>query len=148
MKVILLKDVKKVGRKFEVKNVADGLAINKLIPMGMAIQATAGNLKSLEEKIKTGENNSANIEESIRKATTSLKEGKIIITGKTNEKGHLFAGVHKAQILEEFQKVTSVELSEDSVNLDKPIKEVGEHKIKVSVGDKTFEFMVEIKGVK
>ncbi|MFA6430098.1 MAG: 50S ribosomal protein L9 [Candidatus Paceibacterota bacterium] len=148
MKIILLKDVKKVGRKFEVKNVADGLAINKLIPMGMAIQATEGNIKGLQEKIKIGENNSAQIEDSIKKAIASLKDGKVVITGKTNDKGHLFAGVHKAQIIEEFKKVTGVEISEDSIKLEKPLKEVGEHKIKITLGDKVFEFVVEIKGTK
>jgi large subunit ribosomal protein L9 len=148
MKIILLKDVKKVGRKFEVKNVSDGLAINKLIPMGMAIQATEGNIKGLQEKIKIGENNSAQIEDSIRKAIASLKDGKVVITGKTNDKGHLFAGVHKAQIIEEFKKVTAVEISEDSIKLEKPLKEVGEHKIKITLGDKAFEFLLEIKGEK
>ena len=50
--------------------------------------------------------------------------------------------------IEEFKKVTAVEISEDSIKLEKPLKEVGEHKIKITLGDKAFEFLLEIKGEK
>ncbi len=148
MKVILLKDVKKIGRKMDVKDVADGLALNRLIPMGLALQATAGNIKMVEEKNKNSLTDTKMIQEATAKALAGLKDGRLVIEGKTNEKGHLFAGVHKEQVIAEFKKVSGLEISEESMDLEKPIKEIGEHKLKISVGDKNLELVVEIKGTK
>jgi large subunit ribosomal protein L9 len=148
MKIILLKDIAKVGRKFEVKNVSDGLALNKLIPRGDAVQATAGNIRMVEDKNKKSLMEVTQMQGTIAKAIAGLKDKKLEIIGKTNELGHLFAGVHKEQIIEEFKKATGLTLNDDSFELDKPIKEIGAHKLKVAVGDKQFEFVVGIKGTK
>ena len=148
MKIILLKDVSKVGRKFDVKDVADGLALNKLIPRGDALQATAGNIKMVEEKNKNSLIEVTQIQNAYAKAIAGLKDGKLEILGKTNELGHLFAGVHKKEIISEFKKITGLEISEDSINLEKPIKEIGIHKLKILVGDKQLELILEIKGKK
>ena len=148
MKIILLKDVAKVGRKFDVKNVADGLALNKLIPRGDALQATPGNIKMVEEKNKNSLIEIGQIQNAYTKAIGGLKDGKLEIFGKTNELGHLFAGIHKKEIIAELKKVSGLEISEESFDLEKPIKEIGIHKLKISVGDKQFELIVEIKGIK
>ena len=52
MKIILIKDVKKIGRKYEIKEVADGYALNALIPYGLAVPATPNYLKGMEERKK------------------------------------------------------------------------------------------------
>ncbi|MGB8816220.1 MAG: 50S ribosomal protein L9 [Minisyncoccia bacterium] len=148
MKIILLKDVAKVGRKFDVKNVADGLALNKLIPRGDALQATPGNIKMIEDKNKNSLMEVAQIQNAYVKAIAGLKDGKLDILGKTNELGHLFAGIHKKEIIMEFKKVTGLEISEESLELEKPIKEVGIHELKIAVGNKRFELAVDIKGIK
>jgi large subunit ribosomal protein L9 len=148
MKIILLKDVAKVGRKFEIKNISDGLALNKLIPRGEALQATVGNIKMIEERNKNILIEMSQIQDAYIKAITGLKDGKLEIAGKTNDLGHLFAGVHKKEIITEFKKLTGLEISEESIDLEKPIKEIGIHKLKISVGDKQFELVVEIKGIK
>ena len=148
MKIILLKDVSKVGRKFDVKDVADGLALNKLIPRGDALQATSSNIKMIEKKNKNNLIEVTQIQNAYAKAIALLKDGKLEILGKTNELGHLFAGVHKKEIISEFKKITGLEIFEDSINLEKPIKEIGIHKLKILVGDKGFDLDVEIKGKK
>ena len=148
MKIILLKDVKKVGRKFEIKEIADGLALNKLIPRGEALHATPGNIKAIEEKNKNSLLEVGLIQKAYAKAIAGMKDGKLEITGKTNALGHLFAGVHKEQIIAEFKKATGLEISDESFDLAKPIKEVGNHKIDLLIGNQKFEFSVEILGVK
>jgi large subunit ribosomal protein L9 len=148
MKIILLKDVAKVGRKFEIKDISDGLALNKLIPRGEALQATVGNIKMIEERNKNSLIEISQTQNAYMKAIAGLKDGKLEIVGKTNDLGHLFAGVHKKEIITEFKKFTGLEISEESIDLEKPIKEIGIHKLKVSVGDKQLELIVNIIGKK
>ncbi|MCX6717577.1 MAG: 50S ribosomal protein L9 [Candidatus Taylorbacteria bacterium] len=148
MKIILIKDTKKVGRKYEVKDVADGFALNSLIPGKFAIPATASNLKIIESKKLGDLSISKNLSEAVLKVTEKLPSGKLVIEGKVNELGHLFAGIHEEKIAEEFQKVTGLEIAENSILIDKAIKGVGEYKIKIKVGDKTIDLLVEVKGTK
>ena len=148
MKIILIKDTKKVGRKYEVKDVADGFALNSLIPGKFAIPATASNLKIIETKKLGDLSISKNMSESVLKAQEKLPEGKLIIEGKVNEKGHLFAGIHEEKIIEEFKKVTGSELPVGSLEIDQAIKGIGEYKIKIKAGDKMVNLVVEVRGIK
>ena len=148
MKIILIKDTKKVGRKYEVKDVADGFALNSLIPGKFAIPATASNLKIIETKKLGDLSISKNLSEAVLKAIEKLPEGKLIIEGKVNEKGHLFAGIHEEKIVEEFKKVTGSELPVGSLEIDQAIKGIGEYKIKIKAGDKMINLIVEVRGMK
>ena len=148
MKVIILKDTKKVGRKYEIKDVADGYALNSLIPGKIAILATPGNLKMIESKKSTDLAITNNLLGAVSKAIEKLLGGKIVLEGKVNDKGHLFAGIHAENIVQEFKKITGVELPSDSLEIEKPIKEIGEHNIKILIGDKTLKLTIEVKGIK
>jgi large subunit ribosomal protein L9 len=148
MKVILLKDVKKIGRKYDVKNVADGFAINSLIPSGSAVPATGNYLKMIEEKKKQTELAKENFKKSFEEATNKLQDKRLLIKGKINEKGHLFAGIHVDQIIEEFKKQTGMLLEKDMFDLEKPVKEVGEHDIKFSFDNKEYKIILSIVGEK
>lgn len=145
MKVILLKDVKKIGKKYEIKEVADGQAMNMLIPGKMAIAATPGNVKMIEAKRSADMNDVAKTEAELQKVLTEIKGISIEIKGKVNDKGHLFAGIHKDQITEAVRKQKNIHLASDHLVLEKPIKEVGEHAITVKVGDREAAFKVIIK---
>ncbi|MEI6058994.1 MAG: 50S ribosomal L9 C-terminal domain-containing protein, partial [archaeon] len=61
------------------------------------------------------------------------------------EKGHLFAGVHKLEIIPAIQKQTRLQIEAEHMVLDKPIKEVGLHEITVKAGEKTIKFNLDIK---
>src|ERR1035437_9307511 len=127
MKIILLKDVKKIGRKYDVKEVADGYAINSLIPNSIAVPATSSYLKMVEAKKKQDGLMKEGFKKAFEYALTKLPDGKLHIGGKVNEKGHLFAAIHEDQIIAEFKKETGVVLSPEHFSLEKPLKEVGEH---------------------
>lgn len=145
MKIILLKDVKKIGKKYEVKDVADGFAINMLIPNGSAIPATPGNVNMVEVKKKGDALETAKTEAELQKALNDIKGISIEMTGKVNDKGHLFAGIHKAEIIEAVKKQKGVSIMPEHIVLEKPIKEVGEHAITVKVGDREVAFKLVIK---
>ncbi len=145
MKVILLKDVPKVGKKYDIKNVAEGYAVNLLIPKGLAQIATAQAEKNIEvmkqkdmvEKKVQGELLVKNLE-AIKTLVLNIKE-------KANDKGHLFAGITKERLVEEILKTARLNLDVDSIKLDKPIKEVGEHEVTVEVLGKSAKFKVNIE---
>lgn len=144
MKVILLKDVPKVGKKFDIKEVSEGYALNMLLPRKLAELATKDAISKVE-KIKANDLTQKKIqEELLLKNFEIIKKTNIEIKGKANDKGHLFAGITKEMINEELYKVTKLNLELDSIKLDKPIKELGEHKIKIEVLGKTAEFTLII----
>jgi len=145
MKVILIKDVKKMGKKYEIKDVADGHALNMLIPNGMAIPATPGNVKMIEAKKKGDMLETAKTQAEIQKALDEIKGISIEMAGKVNDKGHLFAGIHKTEIIEAMKKQKGVNISAEHMILEKPVKEVGEHVITVKVGDREVAFKLNIK---
>ena len=145
MKIILLKDIPKVGRRYDIKNVSDGYALNLLIPRGLAQIATPQAEKSIEamkakdlvERKVQGELLLKNLEV-IKTLTLNIRE-------KANEKGHLFAGITKARLVEEIIKSARLNIDAESIKLEKPIKEVGEYKVAVEVMGKSAEFKVIIE---
>jgi ribosomal protein L9 len=87
----------------------------------------------------------AKTEAEIQKALNDIKGISIEMTGKVNDKGHLFAGIHKTEILEAVKKQKGINITAEHVILEKPIKEVGEQAIKVKVGDREATFKLIIK---
>ena len=147
MKIILKKDVANVGKKHDIKNVSDGHALNFLIPQGLAIVATPAQIKSVEA-LKLVEETERKIKEDLLgKNLKAVGAIKIEIIEKANDKGHLFSGIHKEKISEEIKKQTHLDISPEFITLDKPLKEVGEHKVTVSVSGKSTQFTVEVKAL-
>jgi len=147
MQVILLKDVRKIGRKYDEKNVTDGYALNFLIPQGLAEASTAKNKKKYEDlrahEEKTRKEQIAMLESHMKK----IEETGLQISGKANDKGHLFAGIHKAELSEELSKAVGTHISQDFIELAKPLKEVGEHMVAVHIGDKQIKVKVVISAL-
>jgi len=145
MKIILLKDVRHVGKKYETKSVADGFAMNSLIPGKMAVVATPSALKQLETMKAQDEAGRKGREEAMAKNLAAVEGVTITKKGKANEQGHLFASIHKEDIVDELRKQSGLEIESDHILLDKPIKEAGEHKIPVEVAGKKAEFILIVE---
>lgn len=134
MKVILIKDVARVGRIGEVKNLSDGYARNFIIARGLGLAATSENLVRLEQsKLKKSETEKLE-QELLKRELEKLAAKPIIITARASETGHLFAAIHKAEILTELNKQAGLSLSDEAIILPQPIKSVGEHVITVARG--------------
>lgn len=147
MKVILKKDVANIGKRHDIKDVSNGHALNFLIPNNLAIVATDAQIKKIE-LIKAEEEAKRKINENL--LAKNLKEIgaiKIAIAEKTNDKGHLFSGIHKEKIAEEIKKQTGLDISPEFMDLAKPLKEVGDHKITVSVSGKSAQFIVSVSAL-
>ncbi|MDE1875105.1 MAG: 50S ribosomal protein L9 [Patescibacteria group bacterium] len=145
MKIVLTKDVKGVGKKHDIKTVADGFALNSLIPQGVAEVATAGVLKKVETFKKQEEAERKIKEDLLAKNIKSIHDAVIEVTAEANDKGHLFAGLHATEIAPLVKAETEIDILPEFIHLDKPIKEVGEHKIDVKVQGKTATFTLKVK---
>lgn len=147
MKVILLQDVAKVGRKHEVRDVNDGFARNFLLGNNKAVLANPANLSRVLG-IKQGQ-----IEQNKKTLTLvdqflmKVGETPFVIKAKANESGHLFAALHSKEVAEAVQKTLGLALPADLIILDKPIKEVGETKIALKVGDSRKDFILKIEAI-
>jgi large subunit ribosomal protein L9 len=145
MKIILLKDVAKVGKKFDVKEISEGYAHNLLIPKGLAIAATPDALKRIDIEKARDEGERKVRHELLVKNLKDLDGVTITMLEKANDKGHLFAGIHKAEIIPEIQKQTRIQIDAEHMVLDKPIKELGMHVIEVKVENKSAKFNLDVQ---
>ena len=138
MKVVLLKDVRKLGRAHSVVDVADGHAVNYLFPAKMAVAATASAVKRASHKeVSAGEKRS--MEASLIKQTIAgLAEGKVTVIKKANEQGHLYDAVDARDIGE------AAGLPAEVIALEKPIKELGTFTVPVSNGEDFGSIQVEV----
>jgi len=147
MKVIFLKDVPRVGKKNEVKEVSDGYAANLLLPRKLAVVATVKAIADLE-KVKKELKVEREIQDDLLVKNLEEIKGKVItIKSKANEKGHLFSSIHKKEILEAMKKEHRAEIDEDFILLDKPIKDIGEHDIPIEIRNKKTSFKLVIEKI-
>ena len=147
MKVIFLKDVPRVGRKNEVKEVNDGYAMNFLLPKKLAERATAQAINILEQKKKEIILEREMTEKALMASLNQIKDKVVTINGKANEIGHLFSSIHKKEIIEALEREHKIEINEDFIDIEKPFKEIGEFEIPVKVKDKKTSFKVVIKAI-
>ena len=144
MKVILLKDVRKIGKKYDVKDVSDGYALNFLIPQKLAEVSTPKSMQRIDG-LKSRDAAEQKIQEDLlMKNLKSLEGVSIELKENANEKGHLFKGVHKEEIISQIKKQTQLDITPEYIVLEKPLKEVGEHEIEAKVQDKSVKFKVVI----
>lgn len=146
MKIILLQDVKSLGKKGEIKEASEGYARNFLFPKGLAQIATSGAVAEIQrKKAKEEAQNKAQIEK-MRALAKSLESQKITISAK-EKGGKLFGSITAKQISEECQKA-GLEIPADSIIIKKGIKEIGEHEIEVRLlSDISAKIKLEIKGI-
>ena len=145
MKLILNADVKSLGRKGDVVDVAKGYARNYLIPKKLAIKATSNNLKlaeKLQEKRAMQTQVNSELAESIQ---TALADAKIVISQTSTDEGTLYAAISNEKIIDAVETFSGFKLEEDQIGLANQIKEIGLHNVKVVLGpDTSFDIILEV----
>lgn len=144
MKIILLQDVAKIGKKLDTVEVSDGYAFNFLIPKGMAEMSTPTREKELESKRTEELSKRASHVEEVVKKVKNLKNP-IALEVKANEKGGLFAGLEKEDLLKAIKEQSDIELDKNELVLDEPIKNIGDYQLKVLVGEEEVVVPFSIK---
>ena len=133
MKVILLQDVKALGKKGDIVNVNDGYARNFLLPRKLAVEANTANMSQLK-----GRQDSANFKkEQEKEEASAIKEklSKIMlkINVKAGENGKIFGSITAKEIATELQKQYKIEVDKKKILLKEPIKEIGTFTIDIKL---------------
>src|SRR3989344_5164700 len=124
MKVIMLKDVKGVGQRGQVPEVADGFAQNFLIPRGAAEQATKEKLLAYEARQKVDAANTAEREQEWEAAAKKIDGATIVVTARSNAAVHLYNQLPLDQIARAVQETLGIEVPQGAIALNTPIKSV------------------------
>jgi len=130
MKVILLQDVEKTGKKLEVKNVADGFARNFLLPKGLAKMATKEALKWLDMQKEIEGKKSEEVLKKIQAVASSMEGLEVIMPVKIGSEGQLFESITAQKIADRLKEM-GFEIKKTQIDLGEPIKEIGEFPLKI-----------------
>jgi large subunit ribosomal protein L9 len=145
MKVILLKDIPRIGKKNEIKDVADGFAQNALLPKKLAQIATPTAIAALKDSQEKAEQAHTKEIEVMKSAIEELQNHKLVIELPANGQGHLFSKFKIEQLKKLFK--------EKNITFDAKyitpfeFKEIGTYSIKVKSPQVIGEFAIEIKGL-
>ncbi len=145
MKVLLLKNVARVGQRGDVKDLSEGYVRNMLIPKGMAKILTPGELKNVAaQKDKMAEAHEQKIN-TIHQMFDSIKDATVTISEKANDKGHLFAAIPLIDIVSAIASQLKVSIDKDWVKYDSHIKSTGVHPVEISFNKKSVKVNLEVK---
>lgn len=134
MQVILLQDVKGLGKKGQVVNASDGYANNYLFPKKLATLATEGNLKVLEKKNEAAAAKAAEEKENALKLKKQIESGNaVVIKTKGGEGGRLFGAITSKDIADAFKEAYGIELDKKKIVLENPIKQAGNYKAELKL---------------
>ncbi len=145
MKVILLKDVPRIGKKDEVKDVADGFAQNALLPKKLAKIATPEALKTLADHKQKVLQTQASIIQKMKEEIEMLTNHKIVIECASNAQGHLFSKFKIPQLQKVFAQKGIVFDSKYIVPFE--FKDTGIKTIQIKSPQVRGEFTIELKGI-
>jgi len=133
MKVILLQDVKKLGKTGEVKEVADGYAWNFLIPNGLAMEGTQTKLKELNEKNAKKARQDAKDKAAAEDMKAKIEGKKIVLKVKTGEGERLFGSVTTKEVADILQKDFAITVDKKKIEWKNPIKTLGKYSVTIKL---------------
>ena len=136
MKVILLEDVKSLGKKGDIVNVSDGYARNALFPKKLGVEANNKNLNDLKLQKKHEEKVAKEQYDAAVALGKEVEEQKVVIKVKCGDGGRLFGTVSTKEIAEETNKQTNLDLDKKKMQLSDPIKALGTYEIPVKLHPK------------
>ena len=131
MKVVLLKDVKNVGKRDDILTVSDGYARNFLFPQKLAAEATPGTLKEIERKRAAQDAREAELRTEALAKAELLKNKTIVLQVKCGDKGRLYGSVTAAEVAEALEKQHGIKADKRKIDIGDPIRETGVREISV-----------------
>lgn len=131
MKVILKQDIRTLGKRGDIKEVSDGYARNFLLPKGLAMEATSGNLKMLADQKESVARKEEMEHDEAQELAKSLAGRIVTFKVKTGEGGRLFGSITVKDIADQIKKEHKLELDKRKLALDDAIKNVGDYQVKI-----------------
>ena len=131
MKLILTEDVKGLGGKGEVVEVADGYGRNYLLPKQLAMRATAGALRDAEGIRTAHEESQRKVFDEAEATAKTLVGTRVVLAAQAGDEGKLFGSVTSNDVIDGVLKFTGVQLDRSTVQMAAPIKSIGLHEVMV-----------------
>ena len=138
MEVILIQDVDNLGGANELVKVKNGYARNYLIPRKLAIEASPGNVKRLEEKMKQVKKKEDKMLAEINSVITKLSESPLKVGAKTGTSGKIFGSVTPLQISRAIREQKGYEIDRKKISITDEVKEIGTYKAHIDFGNGKF----------
>lgn len=146
MKVILLRDITRLGQRGEIKEVSEGYAMNVLIKKGDALQATPAELLKWKQKEESKKHKKEIETNTFAQLIDKLHREKVIITGKkADAKGQLFAQIKEADIVDTIYKLTNFSVDPKQIIIPEIIKSLGQHFVEIKQGTQKEKITIEVK---
>lgn len=133
MQVILLQDVRGVGKAGEVAKVSDGYARNMLLPRKLAKEATPATLKELEKVQAKNEAKRAEDLAAAKELAKKLQALKVVVKTKSGEGGRLFGSITSKDIADALKEQHGVDIDKRKFNLENPIKQTGDYMVEIKL---------------
>ena len=131
MKVVLLKDVKNMGKRDDIVNVSDGYARNFLFPQKLAVEATPGTLKEIERKRAAQDAREAELKAEAQAKAELLKNKVIQLQVKCGDKGRLYGSVTAQEVADALEQQHGIKADKRKIDIGDPIRETGIREISV-----------------
>ena len=133
MKIILKQDVKGLGRKEEIVNASDGYAKNYLLPRGIAVEATVGNVNEAKNKQQAAKDKKQRELEQAKEFAARLENKTVTIKARAGDSGKLFGAISGKDIADAIKSQYDAEVDKKKIVLHEPIKTAGEHQLEIRV---------------
>lgn len=131
MRVILKSEVRGLGRPGEIRDVADGYAQNFLLPRGLAVEATAGELKHLAREREMAKARKDRAHEEAEELAARLSAITLVFKLKAGAQGKTFGSITTKDIAEALERDHGVDIDRTSVRLDEPLRSIGAHTVEI-----------------
>lgn len=131
MKIVLRQDVPKLGEAGSIQTVANGYARNYLIPKGMAVLATDGEIKTAQHNMQVRERKVARQEEQLQSFADKIDGTRIEFTALAGNQGRLFGSVTTSEIAEQLEEKIGEEIDRRKIQLTEPLRTIGEHEVEI-----------------
>jgi large subunit ribosomal protein L9 len=133
MKVILLEDVKSLGKKGDIVNVSDGYARNAILPKKLGVEATTKNLNDLKLQNQHADKVAAENLEKAKELAKVVEQQKVIVKLKTGEGGRTFGSISTKEISQAAKEQTGLDLDKKKMQLSDSIKALGSYEVPVKL---------------
>ena len=133
MKVVLLRDIKKLGKKSDVIEVSDGYARNVLIKNGDAKEANNKNLNDLKLQLKNEEKKDGNLRKEATALSEKISKESFVLKIKTGQSGKTYGSIGSKDIAEMLKEKLDIDIDKRDIELDDPIKTIGRYAIKIKL---------------
>jgi len=131
VRVILKAEVRGLGRTGEIKDVADGYARNYLLPKGLAIEATGGELKVLAQERQTEKTRKDRAHQDAEELAKRLGQVTLVFKLKAGDRGKTFGSVTAKEVADSLEKEAKAEIDKTKIILHEPLRSLGIHKVEV-----------------